>query len=558
MADKHKTVKIIKAKNPDVSLSENVEILRVAAYVRVSTLNDEQIDSFYSQVKYYQDKIAKNPKWTLVDIYADKGISGTGTIKRDDFNRMIRDCMEGKIDLILTKSLSRFSRNVVDTLRYVSLLRDRGIGIIFEQEGINTLESTGSSFLAILSAINQQYVETLSESVKLGLRAKMLRGELVGDPEALGYDKDEVTGKLVINEQEAEIVRYIFKRYIEGAGGRTIARELEAFGYKTKRGNTQWGDTTVLGIIKNEKYTGDLLQGKTVTVDPIAHRRIDNRGIADQFYLEEAHPAIIDKETFERAQAILKKRNEGKVKPTDKNCNKYSRKYAFSCMLKCGFCGSNLSRRSHHSGTAHQKWVWHCVTYTKKGKKYCPECKAIDERIIEDAFIKSYNLLAGDNSDVLSEFLARLEESLRSTDTTKQLAKINKQINSYELKLKKLLDHLLDGVITQTDYLAKKVEIEDDLQPLYEKQKELQEADTDEKRVKEQIEKCKEVLSVSPVLSEFDRDVFETVIDHVIIGERREDGTADPHKITFVFKAGLNPSPPDHQKTYSLYPDYIC
>jgi len=129
-----------------------------------------------------------------------------------------------------------------------------------EQEGINTLESTGSSFLAILSAINQQYVETLSESVKLGLRAKMLRGELVGDPEALGYDKDEVTGKLVINEQEAEIVRYIFKRYIEGAGGRTIARELEAFGYKTKRGNTQWGDTTVLGIIKNEKYTGDLLQ----------------------------------------------------------------------------------------------------------------------------------------------------------------------------------------------------------------------------------------------------------------------------------------------------------
>lgn len=221
----------------------------------------------------------------MVDIYADKGISGTGTIKRDDFNRMIRDCMEGKIDLILTKSLSRFSRNVVDTLRYVSLLRDRGIGIIFEQEGINTLESTGSSFLAILSAINQQYVETLSESVKLGLRAKMLRGELVGDPEALGYDKDEVTGKLVINEQEAEIVRYIFKRYIEGAGGRTIARELEAFGYKTKRGNTQWGDTTVLGIIKNEKYTGDLLQGKTVTVDPIAHRRIDNRGIADQFYL---------------------------------------------------------------------------------------------------------------------------------------------------------------------------------------------------------------------------------------------------------------------------------
>ena len=553
-----KQVKVIKAKQADRTMGTTAETLRVAAYVRVSTTNEEQLESFKSQIQYFRDKITNNPKWTLVDIYADEGISGTGTEKREDFNRMINDCMQGKIDMILTKSLSRFSRNVVDTLKYVRKLRERNIAIIFEQEGINTLESIGDVLLIILSAINEQYVGNLSESVKHGLRAKMLRGEHVGDPEALGYDKDDETGKLVINEAEAEIVRYIFKRYAEGAGGRVIGRELENLGYKTKRGNTTWGESTVLGIIKNEKYIGDLVQGKTLTVDPITHRRIENRGEGDLFYLENAHSAIIDRETWDKAQAILKHRNEWRVKPTEKNGNKYSRKHAFSCMLKCGFCGHNLSRRSHHSGTPHQKWVWHCVSYTKKGKQYCPECKAVDEAIIEGAFVQSYNLLAGDNSDVLSEFLTRLDGSLYTSGTAKRLAKINKQIQSYELKLQRLLDVLLDGTITQADYTAKKVEIDKDLQPLYEEQKALQQTDDDEQRLKQQLKECKEALEANPILQEFDRRVFEAVIDHVVIGERHEDGTVDPRKITFVFKSGIQPppSPPiSGNKTCSYTPD---
>jgi len=535
-------VKIIEAKQADRSLSTTAETQRVAAYVRVSTDHAEQLASYKSQIAYFTDKINNNPAWTLVDIYKDEAISGTGTGKRDDFNRLINDCVGGKIDVVITKSLSRFSRNVVDTLKYVRLLKERNIAIIFEEEGINTLTAKGETLITFLSAMSQQYVETLSSSVKHGLRAKMLRGEFVGDPEALGYDKDPLDkNKLVINEDEAETVRYIFKRYLEGAGGRIIGRELENLGYKTKRDSTTWSDTTVLGIIKNEKYIGELRQGKTVTLDPISQRRLENRGEARMYVKENAFPAIIDLETFEKAQAIRNKRNEGKTKPTDKNRNKYSRKYAFSCMLKCGFCGSNLSRRSHHSGTAYQKWVWHCVTYTKKGKQYCPECKSIDETTVEDAFVQSYNLLSGDNSEVLSEFLTRLEDSLLTTGTGKQLTKINKKIKSYELKLEKLLDYLLDGTITQSAYTEKKSEIEEDLQPLYDEQKALQETTTDEKTLKQQINDYKAVLESNAKLQEFDRAVFEVLIDHAVIGERIEDGTVDPHKITFIYRAGIQP-----------------
>ncbi|GAE89374.1 site-specific recombinase [Acetivibrio straminisolvens JCM 21531] len=321
------------------------------------------------------------------------------------------------------------------------------------------------------------------------------------------------------------------------------------------------GESTVLGIIKNEKYIGDLVQGKTITVDPITHRRIDNRGEADMFYLEDAHPAIIDRDTWDKAQAILKRRNEWRVKPTAKNGNKYSRKHAFSCMIKCGFCGHNLSRRSHHSGTTHQKWVWHCVSYTKKGKQYCPECKAVDEAIIEGAFVQGYNLLAGDNSDVLSEFLNRLENSLFTAGSAKRLEKITKQIKSYEARRQKLLDLLLDGTISKSDYAEKKAEIDKDLQPLYEEQKALQQTDDDEQRLKQQLTECKEALEANPILQEFDRRVFEAVIDHVVIGERHEDGTVDPRKITFVFKAGIQPppSPPiSGNKTCSLTRDNTC
>lgn len=536
-------VEVIKATKSliDRTKTQSVGLVRVAAYCRVSTAHKEQLESYDTQIKYYDDLIAKNPEWVKVEIYADEGITGTSTKNRDNFNRLINDCMDGKIDLVLTKSISRFARNTKDTLHYVRMLKDKGIAIMFEVENINTMTMDGELMLTVLSAVAQQYVENLSETVKFNLKAKMQNGVLIGKHDALGYDYDKEKGVITVNEKEAEIVKYIFKRYIEGAGGMIIGRELEHLGYKTKRGSESWGESTVLGIIKNEKYIGDLLQGKTFTIDPISKRRLDNRGEDDKYHKRNNHQAIIDIDTFEQAQAILKRRNENRTKiDAHGRREKYSRKYTFSCMLKCGFCGSNLTRRNWHSGTNHAKRIWQCVLGTKHGKHNCPHSKGIDETIIEDAFVQSYQLMCGgDNKEVLSEFLGRMEASLKDNSSEKQLAKVGKSIKSLEAKSKVLLENLLDGTVDKVTYTHKKVELDDTLKELKEQRQELQASTVGDKQVQKRLEGFKRALEANEMLTTFDKSVFEAVIDYVIIGSKNDDGSVEPHKITFVYKTGL-------------------
>lgn len=260
--------------------------LRVAAYCRGSTDGEDQLNSYQSQLKYYKQKINENPEWEFVDVYADEAISGTQTKKRSDFLRMISDAMSGKIDLILTKSISRFARNTVDTLENVRKLKEKGIGVIFEEENINTLEMAGELLLTILSSVAQQESETISNHVKLGLKMKMERGETIGFNRCLGYNYDPVTKDIYINKDEEPTVKYIFQRYIDGVGCLTIARELTAGKYKTINGNIKWTDGSVMRIIKNEKYVGDIITGKTYTADPITHKRYANFGEHDKFYIK--------------------------------------------------------------------------------------------------------------------------------------------------------------------------------------------------------------------------------------------------------------------------------
>ena len=256
-------------------------MIMVAAYCRVSTDSEDRLNSYKSQVSYYSDLIQKNVEWVLADIYADEAITGTQVTKREDFQLMINDCMNGDIDMVITKSISRFARNTLDTLKYVRKLKERDIAVYFEDEKINTLTMDGELLLVVLSSVAQQEVENISANVKKGLKMKMQRGELVGFQGCLGYDYHPEDKSISINEKEAEIVRYIFQRYVEGAGGSIISRELENLGYKTKRGTPTWAETTVLGIIKNEKYKGDILMGKTFTLDPISKRRLENFGEED-------------------------------------------------------------------------------------------------------------------------------------------------------------------------------------------------------------------------------------------------------------------------------------
>ena len=328
---KKNNVEIIKADSLVRRRGVNVErhLKRVAAYCRVSSDSDDQKNSYESQVRHYKDYISQRSDWELADIYADEGISGTQVGKRQDFQRLINDCVNGEIDYIVTKAIARFARNTLDTLKYVRMLKDMQIGVYFEEENIDTLTMDGELLLTILSSVAQQEVENTSAHVKKGLKMKMQRGELIGFQGCLGYDYDVETKQLSINKKEAKIVRYIFERYLEGIGGRAIARELDELGYKSPRGLDHWNDTTVLGIIKNEKYKGDILMGKTFTVDPISKRRLSNFGEEDKYYIKDNHEPIISKEDFEKAQAIRLRRagNKKTAKKENAKRERYSKMY---------------------------------------------------------------------------------------------------------------------------------------------------------------------------------------------------------------------------------------
>ena len=532
-------VEVIKANNPfdESSKIRKIDRLRVAAYCRVSTDDEDQIKSYNSMVKYYTDLIQNNKQWIFAGVYADKAITGTKVDKREDFQLLIQDCMDGQIDMVIAKSLPRFARNTLDTLKYVRMLKERGIAVYFEVEKINTMKD-GEFLMTILSSVAQQEVENTSAYVKKGLKMKMKRGELVGFQGCLGYDYDVATKSLSINEDGAEVVRYIFDRYVAGAGSTMIARELNEQGIMTIKGN-KWTSSSVMGIINNEKYKGDILMGKTFTVDPISKRRLENLGEEDRFYIKNHHEPIISEETFARAQEIRTRRNGGKKTATPGKREKFSRQYAFSCMLECGFCGASLSRRSWHSSSKYQKTIWQCVKSTKHGKRYCPDSKGIPEQVIEEAFIESYRMLCADNKDVLTEFIARVEKTLSEDSVRDKLMKYQKSADNLQSKRKSLLEKYLGGIVSQDIYEETDVGYERKLSDIKANIAMLEQQMEDEVSLKRRVADFKKALSQNEVLQEFDRGIFESIIEKVIVGGYDEDGNKDPYKITFIYKTGL-------------------
>lgn len=533
-------VEVIKANDPFDSSSRGrkIERLRVAAYCRVSTDDEDQIKSYDSMVKYYTDLIKNNKEWIFAGVFADKAITGTKTDKRDDFNRLIQECLEGNIDMVLAKSIPRFARNTLDTLKYVRMLKERGIAVYFEVEKINTMKD-GEFLMTILSSVAQQEVENTSAYVKKGLKMKMKRGELVGFQGCLGYDYDVTTKSLSVNEEGAKVVRYIFDRYVAGAGTTMIARELNEQGIMTIKGNP-WVSSSVMGIINNEKYKGDILLGKTFTVDPISKRRLENLGEEDRFYIHDHHEPIVSEETFARAQEIRSRRNINRRKDVVAGKReKFSRQYAFSCMLECGFCGENLSRRRWHSSSKYKKTIWQCVKATKEGKRFCPDSKGIPEQVIEEAFVESYRMLCVDNRDVLEEFLKRIERTLNENSLEDKLAKQQKSIDNIQSKRKMLLDKFLSGVVTQDIYEETDLGLERKLSNAKAQLKMLQGEIIDENSLQRRLSDFKKALAKNEVLEEFDRGIFESIIEKVIVGGIDEDGNKDPYMLTFIYKTGM-------------------
>ena len=347
-----------------------------------------------------------------------------------------------------------------------------------------------------------------------------------------------VTKSISINEEGAKVVRYIFDRYVAGAGSTMIARELNEQGIMTIRGNP-WTSSSVMGIVNNEKYKGDILLGKTFTVDPLSKRRLENLGEENRFYIRDHHEPIISEETFARAQEIRNRRNGNRKSATPGKREKFSRQYAFSCMLECGFCGASLSRRRWHSSSKYKKTIWQCVKSTKSGKRFCPDSKGIPEEVIEDAFIESYRMLCADNKDVLEEFIHRIEKTLSGDTIKDKVINLQKRVNVVQGKRKKLLDNYLTGIVTQDIYEETDVGFEKELSDLKAKIKLLEQQMDEEDSLQRRVADFRKALSQNEVLEKFDRGIFESIIEKVIVGGFDEEGNKDPYKITFIYKTGF-------------------
>ncbi len=319
--------------------------LRVAAYCRVSTDSDEQATSYEAQVEHYTEYIKRNPDWEFAGIYADDGISGTNTKNREEFNRLIKDCETGSIDMVITKSISRFARNTLDCLKYIRRLKEKNIPVFFEKESINTMDAKGEVLITIMASLAQQESQSLSQNVKLGLQFRYQNGQVqINHNRFLGYTKDE-NGNLVIDPEQAEVVKRIYREYLNGYSMDKIASGLEADGILTGAGKKKWWTSTINKILRNEKYMGDALLQKTYTTDFLNKTRVKNNGIVPQYYVEDDHEAIIPKEIFMMVQEELARR---KVVKTSANGKKrsYSCNHCFSQIVICGECGE-MFRRLH-------------------------------------------------------------------------------------------------------------------------------------------------------------------------------------------------------------------
>ena len=318
-----------------------------------------------------------------------------------------------------------------------------------------------------------------------------------------------------------------------------IARELNEQGISTIKGNP-WTSSSVMGIINNEKYKGDILLGKTFTVDPISKRRLENLGEEDRFYIKNHHEPIVSEEKFARAQEIRERRNGGRKKGVAPGKReKFSRQYAFSCMLECGFCGANLSRRRWHSSSKYTKTIWQCVESTKHGKRFCPDSKGIPEQVIEDAFIESYRMLCTDHKDVLEEFIKRVEKTLSEDSIEDKIEKLNRSVYNIQYKRKKLLENYLEGVVAKDIYEETDVGYEKKLSEAKAQLSMLEQQYDNEGSLQRRLADFRKALSKNQILEEFDRGIFESIIEKVIVGGYDENGEKDPYKSIFIYKTGF-------------------
>ena len=428
--------------------------LRVAAYCRVSTAQEEQLNSYDVQVRYYTEKIRSEPKWAFVGIFADRGISGTSTKKRDEFNKMIKQCRRGKIDMIITKSISRFARNTADVLKYVRILKEIGVDIFFEEQNIYSTQPGAEFYITIYGSIAQSESENISANVIWGKNQSAKEGKVPFHyKNFLGYRRGE-DGKPEIDPEEAEIIKTIYERFLAGDSMRGIVEMLDNMRVPTPGGQGKWHRSTVCSILQNERYKGDAIINKTYVVDCLSKKVKRNDGQArPKYYVENNHPAIIDPATFARVQEELARRTgkrKVKQKGTKTEQGRYSSKYALTELLVCGECGTPY-RRCTWTVKGEKKPVWRCINRLDFGKKYCHHSPTMEETVLQEAIMAAIMRTAKQSTDVLDTLKLHIGMGLKNDDGEDNSLDIQIRIAEIDAEFKSMLQAIATDTVEDFD-----------------------------------------------------------------------------------------------------------
>ena len=515
---------------------------RVAAYCRVSTDNEDQANSFESQQRYFRQYIERNPDWELYAIFADEGISGTNTKKRKEFNRMIECAKNGDFDLIITKEISRFARNTLDSIFYTRDLKKHGVGVIFLNDNINTLDGDAELRLAIMSSIAQEESRKTSERVKWGQKRQMEQGVVFGRS-MLGYDVKD--GKMTINEEGAKIVRLIFHKFVdEGKGTHVIARELREEGIEPMRVK-EWQNTVILRVIRNEKYCGDLVQKKTYTPDFLSHEKKYNRGQEEFVIIKDHHEPIISRELFDKANRILDAKSlsqEGKAK--------HSNRYPFSGKIKCGRCGASYVARYKTRKDGSRYKAWRCYEAANHGRPHIDKagnqvgCSGESIRN-EDAIYLLYLVcreLKINRQKVVDNLTKTIDAVMRIDLTGTSTSALSEKIEEAKKKRTGLIDLYTSGDIDKTEFTALRAKYDEDIEKLKSTMEGIEQQQTMILKQQELMADIKNAIDELINGIQYEDEYYTQILDKMVINDKNHIDVylkMLPHKWSFTVAKGV-------------------
>lgn len=491
---------------------------RVAGYARVSTDSEEQQTSYEAQVDYYTNYIKSKEDWEFVQVYTDEGISATNTKKRDGFKRMVKDALDGKIDLIVTKSVSRFARNTVDSLSTIRKLKEHGTEVFFEKENIWTFDSKGELLITITSSLAQEESRSISENCTWGQRKRFADGKVTVPFERfLGYDRGE-DGNLVVNPEQAKVVKKIYRLFLQGYSPFGIAKELTNEGILTPGGKKKWSARTVAAILSNEKYKGDALLQKSFTVDFLTKEKKKNEGEIPQYYVTGNHEAIIPPSTFDRVQRLLEQRKAGK--------NRISSVSIYSSKIKCGDCGSWYGSKTWHSTSKYRQKIWQC------NHKFEEKCTTphLTEEEIQKLFLEAVNKLVKNKKEIISNHKEMAKIIFDTSALEKEKIELEEELNIVAEQVNDCINENARKVQNQDEYEIRYMSLVNRFNATKVRLDEIKQTIIEKQSKRDEVEDFINELEKQELQTSFDKNVWLSMVDYLTV---HHDG-----KIEFTFLDG--------------------